>query len=191
MTSRKAVGTARAIAFRRSLTSRADFCASHTSQKNTASTSTGTVSLVSDFSAPNGVTISRWSIHIGMTSSTSMLMMNNRGPQSPISHPTPSTTGFSRSSAALREHSSRPINSSLPAATMASVEPLLGASSRWAAAAETGNNRRQIAQATTRLRTTARPARCASEALSRPRCVLRIAMRILPILQSHAAPFAT
>jgi hypothetical protein len=59
ITSRSAVCAAQEIAVRKSSTSMAAFSASQTSQKRTASTSTGTVSLVSVFSALNGATMTR------------------------------------------------------------------------------------------------------------------------------------
>ena len=77
-----------------SCTSRAAFSTSHTVQYTTASTFTGTVSLVSVCSALNALTLTRWSIKVEIWSMIGIIM-NGPGPFSPLNLPIRSTTARS------------------------------------------------------------------------------------------------
>jgi len=76
ITSRKAVWLAHPMALSKSATSRAAFLGSITFQKRTASTSTGTISLVSVFSALNVVVMTRISIQYAIESITGIIKNN-------------------------------------------------------------------------------------------------------------------
>jgi len=100
------------IAFWYSCTSKAAFSTSQTVQYTTASTLTGTVSLVNVCSALNALTLTRWSMYADIWSIIGT-MKNGPGPFSPLNLPMRSTTARSHWSATRIDADSKP-NTKIP-----------------------------------------------------------------------------